>query len=98
MKWCPQDYYTCEPIDFHLACEGYYAGLEDSESMFRNLAIITYKSMGGKDDISHVWKLKRDAKNIDAKPFTPEEIEKITARANLIFSKKNARAKSKSNS
>lgn len=74
---------------FFAACEGYFDKLEDTAILFRNLANITHRSMGGKADIISLWPLHADrltTREDIMKPWTQEEIKEMTERANKQFS------------
>lgn len=74
---------------FFAACEGYFDKLDDEAALFRNLAVIVHRTMGGKGDIEKVWQLHNDPKPEIMQPWTKEEIEEMTKKANEKF--RNAR-------
>jgi hypothetical protein len=71
---------------FFAACEGYFDKLEDTAALFRNLAGIVNRSMGGKADMQNIWPLFNDPKPEIMKPWTAEELEEMKVRHNKIFS------------
>lgn len=72
---------------FFAAVEGYFDRLEDSANMFRNLAGIVNRSMGGSANMNEVWPLHNDKKQRVVKAWSEEDLKAITTRANDIFAR-----------
>jgi len=60
LGWTEKEYFTCSPYMFFAACEGYFDKVDEQQMMFRRLAEITHKSMGGKADSRELWPLWGD--------------------------------------
>ena len=69
--------------------------MDDHAAMFRILATVINRSMGGEANMNDVWPLHNDPKTETIKPWSEEELREITERAqrqfNQIIAKHNGR-------